>query len=86
MTPPVPAPTIAAMPTIAADGPVRPACGRARPATAAKAAPSVAPRNSEGEKIPPEAPHPRLIVVATSFNANSSASNPAAVILPSRTD
>ena len=34
-----------------------------------------------GEKIPPEAPQPRLTVVAISFRMNSNARRPAAVIL-----
>ena len=61
MTPPVPAPTMAAMPTMAAEGAVRPASGRNLPTATAKDPPSVAPRYSEGEKMPPEAPLPRLM-------------------------
>ena len=36
--------------------------------------------------MPPEAPQPRLIVVASSLSANSSASSQAAVMLWSRID
>ena len=35
--------------------------------SAPKAPPSVAPMNSEGEKMPPDAPEPRLIEVAASL-------------------
>jgi hypothetical protein len=80
MTPPVPAPTMAAMPTIAADGKFKTACGRTSAARDAKAAPSVAPRKSEGEKMPPEAPQPRLIVVANSLRTNSRTRRPVAVM------
>ena len=81
MTAPVPAPIMAAIPTIAAEEAVRPECGSTDPDTAANEAPSVAPRTSEGEKIPPVAPQPRLIVVASSLSTKSSASSHAAVIL-----
>ena len=36
--------------------------------------------------MPPDAPQPRLMVVASSLSANSSVSSPAAVILWSRID
>ena len=49
----------------------------------AKAPPIVAPMKSDGEKIPPEAPEPRLTVVANSLQRNSNASSPAAVSWPS---
>ena len=44
----------------------------------AKAPPIVAPMNSEGEKIPPDEPEPRLTVVANSLQTNNSASSQAA--------
>jgi chloride channel protein, CIC family len=46
----------------------------------------VAPRKSDGEKMPPEAPQPRLTVVATSLRTKSNASRPAAAIRFSSTD
>ena len=36
----------------------------------------VAPMNSEGEKMPPEEPEPRLSEVASSLQTNSSSSRP----------
>ena len=64
---PVPPPTIAAMPTMAKAGTLTPAEGSSRFASAAKAPPRVAPMNSDGEKIPPDEPEPRLSDVASSF-------------------
>ena len=40
-----------------------------------KAPPIVAPMNSDGEKMPPEAPEPRLTEVAQSLAANNSSSS-----------
>ena len=40
--------------------------------------------NSDGEKMPPEAPEPRLTVVANSLATNSPSSSPAATRLFSR--
>ena len=40
--------------------------------------------NSEGEKIPPEEPDPRLVDVASSLQTNSSANSQAAVSWPNR--
>jgi hypothetical protein len=45
---------------------------------AANARPIVAPMNSDGEKIPPEEPDPRLSEVASSLQKNSSRSSPGA--------
>ena len=41
------------------------------PASAPRLPPSVAPMNRDGEKIPPEAPEPRLRSVAASLQTNS---------------
>ncbi len=51
-----------------------------------KAAPSVAPMNSDGEKMPPEAPEPRLIEVAKTLAAKSRASSTRPTVVPSRID
>ena len=53
------------MPTIAKAGRLDGSAGKARPTTAAKAPPSVAPMNSDGEKMPPDEPEPRLSDVAS---------------------
>ena len=50
---------------------------RERRQRAAKAPPSVAPMNSDGEKMPPDEPEPRLSEVASSLQTNSSASSQA---------
>ena len=42
---------------------------------AAKAPPSVAPMNSDGEKMPPDEPEPRLSEVASSLQTNSRTSS-----------
>ena len=55
------------MPTIAKAGRLTGAPGNSDVTSAAKAAPSVAPMNSDGEKMPPEEPEPRLIEVASSL-------------------
>ena len=64
---PVPPPTIAAMPTIANAGMLMSAEGNKCCASAPKAPPRVAPMNSDGEKIPPDDPDPRLSEVAVNF-------------------
>ena len=46
------------------------ALGSAARTKAAKAAPSAVPMKSDGEKIPPDEPEPRLTEVATSLAAN----------------
>ena len=77
MAAPVPPPTIAAMPTMAKVVTPSPATGwigadrRRR-----KRRRCVAPMNSDGEKMPPEEPEPRLTEVAHSLAKNSSASSP----------
>ncbi len=60
MAAPVAPPTIAAMPIIANTATEMAGSGKIMCATAPKAAPSVAPMNSEGEKMPPDDPEPRL--------------------------
>jgi hypothetical protein len=62
---PVPLPTIAPMPTMAKAGPLIARPGSSHDTSAAKELPSIAPMNSDGEKIPPDAPDPRLTEVAT---------------------
>ena len=52
----------------------------------AKPAPSVAPMKSEGEKIPPDDPEPRLSDVASSLHANSRSGSQAPDIWPSKID
>jgi hypothetical protein len=43
----------------------------------AKAAPKVAPKNSGGEKMPPDDPEPKLTPVATSLQTNNGVSSQA---------
>ena len=50
----------------------------------AERAARAAPMKSDGEKIPPEEPDPRLIEVAASLLTNSSAMKGAATMPPSR--
>ena len=64
---PVAPPTIAAMPTMAKAGTLTSTAGNNICASAPNAPPSVAPMNSEGEKIPPDEPEPRLSEVAGSL-------------------
>ena len=61
---PVPPPTIAAMPMIAKVGTLTPSIGWIAVMKAPNAPPMVAPMNSDGEKIPPDDPEPRLVEVA----------------------
>ena len=63
----MPPPTIAPMPTMAKAGRLTGRPGSTVPTTDAKAAPSAAPMNSDGEKIPPDDPDPRLTEVANSL-------------------
>src|SRR5579872_7072564 len=86
ITAPVPPPTIAPMPTIANAGTLRGGINPVLFSAAANAPPSVAPMNSEGEKMPPDDPEPRLKDVATSFETNSSARNQATPWPPVRID
>ena len=72
---PVPPPTMAAMPMMAQVVTPKPSIGWTALTRTPKAPPMVAPMNSEGENIPPEAPEPRLIEVATSLAANSNSSS-----------
>ena len=67
---PVPPPTIAAMPMIAPVVAVTPSIGCTAVIAAPKAPPIVAPMNNEGEKMPPDAPEPRLTEVANSLATN----------------
>ena len=60
MAAPVPPPTIAAMPIMAQVGTPTPSTGWMAVDQAPNAPPTVAPMNSEGEKMPPDAPEPRL--------------------------
>jgi hypothetical protein len=67
ITAPVPPPTMAPMPTMAKAGTLSGVMTPAELSRAAKAPPSVAPMNSDGEKMPPEDPEPRLSDVASSL-------------------
>ena len=67
ITAPVPPPTIAPMPTMAKAGTLS-CSGRAALNRAAKAPPRVAPMKSEGEKMPPDEPEPRLSDVANALS------------------
>ena len=62
---PVALPTIVPMPTMAKAGILIGRPGKIIDASAANAPPRVAPMNSEGEKMPPDEPEPRLTDVAT---------------------
>ena len=84
MAAPVPPPTIAAMPIIAQVVTPSPSTGWMALIAAPKAPPMVAPMNSDGEKMPPEAPEPRLTEVAHNLAANSSASRPGTIRPPER--
>ena len=70
----MPPPTIAAMPTMAklATSIGNGTCSAF--SAAAKAPPIAAPMNSEGEKMPPEEPEPRLTEVANSLATNRNSS------------
>ena len=57
---PVPLPTIAPMPTMANAGTLIGRPGNSADVAAANAPPRVAPMNSDGEKMPPDEPEPRL--------------------------
>ncbi len=78
----MPLPTIAPMPTIANAGRLISAPGTSVPTRLANAAPRVAPMNSDGEKMPPDEPEPRLMQVAASLQTNSSSSSPPAASPP----
>ena len=75
MAAPVPPPTIAAMPMMAQAVTLKPVDRMNGVDQAPNAPPTVAPMNSEGEKMPPEAPEPRLTEVAQSLAANSTTSS-----------
>jgi hypothetical protein len=81
---PVPPPTMAAMPIMAPVVAVTPSSGCNAVSRPPKAPPIDAPMNSEGEKIPPEAPQPRLIEVAHSLATNSIASSAGSASSPWR--
>jgi hypothetical protein len=71
------------MPTIAKAGTLM-SSGTSRAVRAdAKAPPIVAPMNSDGEKIPPDEPEPRLVVVANGLQTNNSANSQAVLSWPS---
>ena len=81
---PVEAPTIPAMPISAKVTEWKPRCGNIRSSVAPNAPPSAAPRKSEGENTPPEAPAPRLTEVASIFSTKSSSRKPGAASCPVR--
>ena len=58
--------------------------GKGRSSPRRKAAPRAAPRHSEGENAPPDAPDARLTEVATSLSAISKSSRSGAVSWPVR--
>ena len=70
------------MPTMAKDGMSMANGTWSAESMAANAPPIVAPINSDGEKIPPEEPDPRLSEVASSLQKNSSRSSPDAANWP----
>jgi hypothetical protein len=59
--------------------------GKMAAAKAPKAPPNVAPIKSEGEKMPPDEPEPRLNEVAVSLQTKSNPRRGAVARLPSRT-
>ena len=85
MAAPVPPPTMAAMPTIAEVVVVTPSTGCTAVRRAPNAPPIVAPMNSDGEKMPPDDPDPRLIEVAQSFATNNRINSDGSVRPPVRT-
>ena len=72
------------MPTIANAGRLTGTSGAIAEIDPAKAAPNVAPMNSEGEKMPPDEPEPRLIDVAASLHTSKRASRATIVSRPVR--
>ena len=70
------------MPTIAKAGKLTGMPGNTVCIADANAAPSAAPMNSDGEKIPPDDPDPRLTDVANSLLTNRIRRNPAPGIWP----
>ena len=84
MAAPVPPPTMAAIPIMAQVVTPMPSTGANRFTRTPKAPPSVAPMNKDGEKIPPDAPDPRLIEVAAILAANKTMRSKGSARLPDR--